>query len=166
MQLVLSLILLTSCSYLGYSLGKFYHIREQFLVDLISFCNALKSEISFSKNGLVETIKNRQSSYRFAFNKVLKGYVKCLEEGAYININLLNHYIDTVYLNEDELQELFRLFDGLGKSDVFHQVELLDQFILVFSHYLKVAQEEKKKYAGLFSKLGFLTGIFLVVILL
>lgn len=166
MQLVLSLILLSACSYLGYSLGKFYQIREQFLVDLISFCNTLKSEISFSKNGLVETIKQKQNAYRSSFAKVLKSYVKCLEEGNFIDLNILSHYIETVYLNDDELQELLRLFDGLGKSDVIHQIELLDQFIIVFSHYLKVAQEEKKKYAGLFSKLGFLTGIFLVVILL
>ena len=166
MQLILSLILLSACSYLGYSFGQYYHLRQQFLQDLITFCQLLKSEIGFSKNSLVEVIKTKSVNYKSSFKQVLKGYVKCLEEEAYIEIETLKKHVHTIYLEEDEQQQLLQFFNALGKSDLTHQIELIDQFLIFFYNFLKNAEQQKKKYAGMFSKLGFLTGIFLVILLL
>lgn len=166
MQLVVSLVLLASCTYLGYSFGQFYLLREQFLLDLITFCQLLKSEIGFSKNSLIEVIKQKSTGYHNAFKQLLKSYVKCLEDEPYIELEILKKHMHSIYLEEEEERQLLQFFNALGKSDVTHQIKLIDEFLIFFYNFLKNAETQKKKYAGMFSKLGFLTGVFLVILLL
>jgi stage III sporulation protein AB len=166
MQLILSLVLLSACSYLGYSFGQYYHLREQFLLDLITFCQHLKSEIGFAKNSLVQIVKNSETHYHPAMKQVLKNYVKCLNNEATIDLETLKKHLHTIYLEEKEHHELLQFFNSLGKTDRAHQLQTIEQFLVFFYNFLNNAEVQKKKYSGMFSKLGFLTGIFLVILLL
>ena len=166
MQFVLSLILLVGCSYLGYGLGHYYTLRHQFITDLITFTNLLKVEISFLKDDLLKIIKEKTTQFSPSFKAVLKGYIKTIEENEMVTMETLKKNISTSYLENAEYHTLLQFFNGLGKTDAISQVEALDKFLLFFYTYLKNASKERQKYAGMFQKLGVLTGIFLVIVLL
>lgn len=165
MQIVLSVIVLFGCSYVGYGLGQYYIMRHQFIGALITFLQVLKVDISYLKDDLIKVIETHKKNCPTSLQTVLKSYLKTLTEQETITVESLKNNIKTPYLEEPEYGTLLQFFESLGKSDVTSQLELLDQFLAFFHRYYKNAETQKKKYAGLFSKLGVLLGIFLMVIL-
>lgn len=166
MQLVLAVILISGCSYLGYGLGNYYHIRKAFIGEVITFLNLLKVEISFLKSSVSSIIKTHLKEFKTPFKQVLKNYLKLVEEIEQIELLELEKSLKSIYLEEIEQQKLNGFFNSLGRTDTITQTKNIETFLVFFHNYLLLAEKQRHKYAGMFSKLGFLTGIFLVILLL
>jgi|AntRauTorcE11897_2_1112592.scaffolds.fasta_scaffold00001_111 stage III sporulation protein AB len=166
MQLILSVIVLIGCSYLGYGLGNHYVKRHRFIADLIAFANHLKVEIAFSKESLKSIINSHINEFSSDFKSVLKTYLKLLKSNDYITIQDLDENINTIYVEGSEKVQMLQFFNNLGKSDCHHQVETIEKFLVYFNSFLKEANVQKHKYTGMLKKLGFLTGVFIVIVIL
>ena len=166
MQFIISVVLLMACSYLGYALGNFYKLREQFLQDLVNFTQILKTEIGFSKEHLLNILKQKKYNFRPQFTSFLKAYTKCLEKEEMLTLEVLKTNVISVYLEEKEQVEVHNLLSFLGTTDSISQMESLSHYLVFFELFLKDANTQKKKYVGAYSKLGFLTGVFIVILLL
>ena len=165
MQILLGFIVLIGCSYLGYGLGNYYVRRHKFIVNLINFANHLKVEISFSKNNLSNIIESHIEESDASFKSVLKGYLGALKTTDYITVEVLKKNINTIYLEENEKEQMLQFFNFLGKSDADNQVEIINKSLNIFNNFLKNSVVEKQKYSGMFKKLGVLIGIFVLIII-
>ena len=166
MQFIISVVLLMACSYLGYAFGNFYKLREQFLQDLVNFTQILRTEIGFSKEHLLNILKQKKYNFRPQFASFLKSYAKCLEKEDIPTLEVIKANVNSIYLDEKEQVEVHNLFSFLGTTDSISQINNLSNYLVFFEMFLKDANKEKKKYVGTYSKLGFLTGVFLVILLL
>ncbi|MDD4211439.1 MAG: stage III sporulation protein AB [Clostridia bacterium] len=166
MEIFLRIIILVGCSYLGYGFGNYFSKRHKFILDLITFTNHLKVEIGFSKNHLGQIITNHTEECGNGFKSVLKGYLKALNSVDYITVERLNEQINTIYLSEQEKNQMLNFFNFLGKSDSYNQLEIIEKSLNIFNNILKTSMEEKRKYGGMSKKLGTLIGAFIVIITL
>lgn len=165
MQIFLGFIVLLGCSYLGFGLGNYYVRRHKFISDLITFANHLKVEISFAKSNLTQIIESHIEESDANFKSVLKGYRNTLKNSDYITVEVLKNNINTIYLEENEKEQMLQFFNFLGKSDADNQVEIINKSLNIFNNFLKTSDSEKQKYSGMYKKLGVLIGIFILVII-
>ena len=166
MQILLYLILVAGCSYIGYGIGNFYVKRYNFLMNLILFANHLKTEINFSHNTLENIVNKHIDNFSVEFKKVLKNYLIVLEESDYVTMSDLTNNLNNIYLEPSEQNEMLQFFSILGTSDASSQIKVIDKFINSFNLFLNEAKIQKEKYGILYKKLGVLVGILLVIIML
>ncbi|KUO50564.1 MAG: hypothetical protein APF76_07910 [Desulfitibacter sp. BRH_c19] len=166
-----SILIIATCSYLGFYFGKQYNARLEQIRKLRSSLKMLETEISYSINPLPEAL--------FKVGSRIKGPVQTLYEHTsdllIKNMGLpmdeiwrtgLNRLAEESSLKKEELDVLDDFGIGLGGSDREEQLKNL----LMVQEQLKViesnAENERNKYERMYKTLGVLAGIALVLILI
>ncbi len=155
MNLVLGVISLIFCTWLGYNLSKKFSKRREFYDDFSSFNYNLINEISFMQNSLpiiIEKYKEK-SSY---FYKSLRDKV----------INKIDVNLDNKIFSNEEIVFFNDYLRGLGKSDKKTQINFLENAKTYLKNISSKTTEEEKKYKSLYIKIGFLIGLIALIILL
>lgn len=166
MQFALGTIILVGCSYVGYGLGTYYVKRHRFLVDLITFASQLKVEIGFANETLSQIVQKHIKEYDAAFTTLLRAYLRLLKRSEYITTKQLKNNLPLHYLEEVEQKQVLQFFNFLGKSDAKNQIEVIEKQLVLFQVMLNSAVEERKKYASIFKKLGFLVGVLILIVMI
>jgi len=161
MNIVLSLVVIVGCSYIGYGVGRYFKTREKIWNDFVNFCEFCDVQIGFFQNKLqsimdkfVET-NSTQKETKKMFKKI----------GTDLQ-NAKNLKIESIFLNDDEKGQLNDFFNALGKSSADNQKNLIGHHKSIFSKYQKDCTESVKKNAPLATKLGFFLGLALAICLL
>lgn len=147
--------------YVGYGLSAYYTNRSKFFKNLELLFEKIKTEIRFSQNKLIEILQSYPTQNKDV-KKVIKNFIKCLEFDLEIkNENLFN---DIKILAEEEKNILCIFFKSLGKFDAFNQTNQLDNQKTELARLHKLAEEEAKKYAPLYLKIGVIAGLVVALI--
>lgn len=154
--MVLLCLVAILCGYVGFGVARYYTNRSKFFKSLELLFDKLKSEISFSQNKLIEIVSSYSCPSADA-NKLIQNFVDCLSFDKPITQN--NLFCGVKILNEEEKAFLEIFFKTLGKFDAFNQTSQLENQKLELFNFYKKADEEAKKYAPLFSKLGVIVGL-------
>ena len=135
----------------GYVLGKNYSNREKFYNELMIFCNMLIANIRFNKNKL---------------NVICEDYANsCSNDmGEYIYNYLNNSMTDISFISKYENKKIKDFFDGLGNFDSNSEIGYIENYKIYFNECYKKSVEENKKYGTLYSKLGLILGLVLVIL--
>lgn len=162
MKIVLISILIGCCTYIGYGISKYYSNRKIFYLDLILLMDKLKLDIAFSK----EKISNIISSYE-PMSKNLKilcqNFVNILEvnqfskDSLFENINILK---------SEEKNTIALFFKTLGRFDLENQANHIVSFQNQIQQYKISTENMCDKYGTIFTKLGFIIGVLLSLLLL
>ncbi|MBR5012961.1 MAG: stage III sporulation protein AB [Clostridia bacterium] len=149
------------CGYIGFGVSRFYTNRSKFFKSLELLFDKLKSEISFSQNKLIEIVSNFDSPSVEA-TKLIKNFVDCLNFDKPISKD--NLFIGIKILHEEEKSFLEVFFKTLGKFDAINQTSQLENQKAELGAFYKKADEEAKRFAPLYSKLGIIVGLVIALV--
>ena len=164
MKLFFCFIIVASFGFVGNSLSNFYKLRKKFFFNLNMFVSDFKLNINFSSKKLLTFIdrflinvndKNfSQLLYNFKLNIIQK---KSFDFDSLFN----NIYI----LNRQEKESIFQLLSKLGRVNVYSQNDFIEKFLIYCNDYYNSSKNDCLMYSSLYTKLGFVFGVLLVIVL-
>ena len=89
-------------------------------------------------------------------------YIKLLG----INVDLYNEFEGITFLTVEERREIAEYFNRLGRSDSDSQTRFYDEMKGRIGSLVKNANDEYRKYADLYVKLGVLIGLAIIIIII
>lgn len=167
MIIFLYIIIISSCSYIGFGIADYYIKREKIFFEMSRFCEKLKADISFLLMPLEEILETAQEEYNTPVMtemiNICKNYIK---QGTSLNSKLLQTSFKSRYIVTEEKTLICNFFSMLGKSDEKTQIENIQNYNLRFKNAENICQKERKKYSPMSKKLGFLFGITICLFML
>lgn len=150
-KFVCLLVIFIGVSYIGISLSINYSKRERFFNELISFCNVLFNNIKFNKSKLKVVIKENLDNYKTELKDYLQNYL----ENKEVKISLLTEY---------ENSKVNEFFVSIGKLDSFGELNNIENYKIIFNEFYNDCKLNNKKYGNLYSKLGVIFALILVIL--
>ncbi len=162
MKIALIIVLIGCCTYIGYGFSKYYSNRKTFYLDLILLMDKLKLDIAFSK----EKISNIISSYE-PMSKSLKtlcqNFVNMLQQNQFNQDSLFENIN---ILKNEEKNTIALFFKTLGRFDLENQANHIVSFQNQIQQYKTLSENMYDKYGTIFTKLGFIVGVLLSLLLI
>ena len=158
----LGLAIVAICSLLGYVLSSKYRQRKQFYVQLRMFNERFLHEISYYKRPLGEFIA--KYTYQGQFDEVLHDFYKQLATQKQRHISF--DFAEYTFLQKEEHVFLEDYFQMIGKGDSSSQKVYFSSMKEEIQKRCTTAETEYKKYGDLYIKLGFLCGLFILVLII
>lgn len=151
LKFICLLIMFAGVSYIGIELGSNYSKKEKFFSELNMFCNMLINNIKFNKNKISVVINDNINNY----SSDLKEYLSCFLNDKLNDLSFINKY---------QNQKIREFFLGLGSFDTSNEINYINNYKILFEEFLSNSKEENKKYGALYSKLGIMVGLILVIL--
>ncbi len=162
MKLFVLVVISCVSIYVGYLCSKKYKVRANFFQAMVYLCQKFDVEINYSR----ERVKNIFLGLDEKQKNKLKGidinYLSFIDKEAPLEKAML--FKDINFLKEEEKDLIFMFFKGLGRSDVDSQSKEIKNFQNRFETLSANANNENKKYGSLSIKLGFIAGLFILVV--
>lgn len=150
MKLFFGIICCLICTVFGVALSDKFVKRNKFFKDFLNFNKKLISEISFGQKKLSDIMKD--FSHDGDFKKAISEFRP-----------------DTVlpkYLKEEEKSLFIDYVNGVGKKDKDTQLKELAEMNVKLTELSVQAEKDLKKYKPLYIKLGFLTGLAILIMVM
>ncbi len=161
MKIFLILILIGLCTYVGYGFAKYYINRALFWKEMNLLLEKLKLEINFTKEKLGLIFVSFETKSK-ELKKLINNFLSCLEQKIFSEEKLFEKI---KILKTEEKDTIGQFFKSLGHFDVSGQTKQIEGFQKAFNSFEKQCDEEKKKYASLYVKLGIIVGALIGLIL-
>ncbi len=152
---MLLLVILIGLTVIGQSFSKRYKDKLLFFKDMNAFCNVLENQIQFQKSSLQTIVTKHEKEFYPHFASALQNYFV-----------LRQPFKEVSCLNQKENAFVKNFFESLGKlntlgekNNILHNKQTIAQFI-------EEKTQECNRYAPLGTKLGFLGGLLVCVLLL
>ncbi len=140
--------------FVGIHLKKQLLIKKNYFSDIYTFCENFKHNLMYKQSKLKEFI----TKFNFTSEELKKDFDNFLQiEGK--NTTL------TLKLNNDENNEVKKLFESLGNVDIQTQLSLIEERKAVMESLSKKYKEKSDKEGKLYIKLGLLFGLCVGVLL-
>ncbi len=149
-------------SFCGYFLAKKYRLRRDFFKQLWEFNERFLSEISYYRRPIQEFIA--VYSYHGEFNELLKDYFTDFDERA-PDERILAETTKYDFLTAEEIRSVEDYFLMLGKGDSSSQNAYFSSVKSALADMKSQAEEKAKKYGDLYVKIGFLCGLFILILI-
>ncbi len=165
MKIVLILTLIFMCGTVGYGLSGVYKQRKKFYEAYAMFLLDLKTDIGFSANKLSEIIQTEKNSLSNKdFSILLDNYLKTIKSEEVLTKESL--FLNIKLLNDQEKNDIYSFFKGLGKTDIYNQIETIKNRYEATKNYCDKLTKECEKYCPLYTKLSILVGLFMALIII
>lgn len=165
MKIILILLLVVLCGFVGFGISLGYMQRKKFFYAYQIFLQGLKTDISFSAKKLFTIIEEAKKNYSNKdFIQLLDNYIQSINEENELTKQEL--FKNVKILTEQEKDDLYIFFKGLGKTDIFNQVDTIKNKIETTKITYEKVKKECEKYCPLYTKLGILAGLFLALLLI
>lgn len=146
------------CVLLAYKLSEKYRIRQKFYGDFYLFNKRMCDEMNFTRNTLLSVFSSFSADA--PFQAVLNAYRTDLTERKGFSCEGL------WFLSEDEKHSAEEYFAALGKTDAQTQLNFLRAYDATLRTCSESATADKKKYVKMYIKLGLLTGVAVLILLI
>lgn len=149
-------------SFCGYALAGKYRRKKMFFAQFASFNERFLAELAYYRR----PIKNFISEYAYQgeFCVLLEDYVATLNPESDTDVFLLGE--DFTFLNKDERRITQEYFLTLGRGDSASQKGYFSSMKPRLDVLREESANECKRYADLYVKLGFLCGLFILILIL
>ena len=148
-------------SFCGHLLAKKYRQRKQFFKQIWEFNERFLSEISYARRPLKEFIK--AYTYEGEFEDALNEFYAYLKENPITPSFLEGEKF--AFLKKEELQLLGNYFFMLGKGDSASQKGYFSSIKDTLKKLQSEAEIDTKRYGDLYVKIGFLCGLFALILI-
>ena len=138
--------------FIAYKLSDKYSLRRKYFQEFSEFHSKLLSEVSFSKNSVIYILDNTSEG---VFKKNASRLIKKNNDEKLPD-----------YLTSAEKDFLKNYFYNVGKTDSSSQIKFLNSVNSKIAENLTKAEKDEKSYRKLYLKLGFLTGLALLIIII
>ncbi len=158
----LGVIIVAFTSFCGYFLAKKYRQRKNFFKQLREFNERFLSEIAYYRRPVREFASSY--AYQGEFGGLLQDYFSALDERSHTE-KILSETDKYSFLTEEERRTVQDYFLMLGKGDSASQRGYFSSVRDRLSSMQNEAEDAAKKYGDLYVKLGFLCGLFILVLI-
>lgn len=149
----------------GISVGVGVYVKMQnqakikFKLDILNFCDYVKTQIGFAQMSLKQIVLNYASNATVELKQMLNEYAEGL--GNSKEFSIYNKELTT-----DEVAVLQSLFNELGKSDVKRQLELCENSKKLLINGYEDYKNKKQKAGDLGLKLSVCAGLLIAILLI
>ena len=163
LKFMVGIAIVAFSSFCGYRLTGKYRRKKQFFKHFSTFNSRFLEELSYSRRPLGEILS--KNMYSGEFQLLLYAFATYLKERDKEFFLTLNEEVFS-FLSEDEKMEICDYFLTLGKGDSRTQKEYFSSMKgRVETRFLE-AEERCKRYTDLYIKLGFLCGLFILILII
>ncbi len=159
-KLFFGIIIVIACTFCGYLFSAKYRRRKQFFAQFFEFNERFINEISYYRRPLKECISHY--AYKGEFSQLLDTFFWVIENKE--TIALFEDKSEFSFLKQDEQRSIEDYFRMLGKGDSASQKIYFGARKEELQKWQSEAVITCKKYANLYIKLGFLFGLFLLIL--
>ena len=163
LKFIVGIAIVAFSSFCGYMLAGKYRKKKEFFVQFALFNERFIAELSYYKRPIKEF--SSQYNYKGEFEILLQEFLNTLSSHDYL-FNEWTLSSQFFFLNEDEKRILSEYFITLGRSDTQSQ----KNYFFTAKDRLNSMRDEAEKtctrYADLYVKLGFLCGLFILILIL
>ncbi len=163
LKFFIGIIVVAFCSFCGYLFSKKYRQRKLFFHEFKEFNERFLSEISYYRRPVREFIS--AYSYQGEFGQLLNDYFSSSEDGEQRE-NILKETDKYDFLKSEEKKEIQEYFFMLGRGDSSSQKSYFSSRREKLSLWGKNADSDAKRYGDLYLKLGFLCGLFILLLII
>ena len=153
-KLLIGLILLVLCVFIGREYAKRYSLRKKFYYDLNNFNHYLINEITFTKNTIPNILKDKGNQDSALYKKLRLYFIEKKE------------ITDCKVLSKDENEFFLDYLKKVSKVDMQSQVNYVNSMSSYLSKKLNESIEQEKKQKPLCIKLSFMIGLVLLILVL
>ncbi len=153
-KILLCVLLVLFSTFVAYLLTKKFKVKRDFYYDFYLFNDRLINEVSFIKTPLIDFCK--KYDYGSDFTKVID---------RFLNEDELNLFDNNRLLKKEEKKFIEDYFSMLGKSDAMSQKNYLLSTKQEIENTKQMAERDCTRYCSLYLKLGFLFGLFLIILI-
>ncbi len=165
-----SIIVIMSCSFLGYILSRDCSKRPQQLRELQSLLQMFENQISYLSDVLAEAFE-RISRVGGETGVFFKTASELLKEGSATNAceawkQAVGQCIKMTTLNKEDEEILLSFGRSLGSTDLDGQIKNIRLTLGQLDLQEKKAEESRKKNESMYRSLGIIGGIAVVIVLM
>lgn len=161
--MILSVAIVVFTSFCGYLCAKKYRRKKLFYTQLNEFNERFLNEVSYYRRPLADFVG--KYSYKGEFAQLLNDFFARIQHGE-ITMGFVYSNDETDFLQQEEKGEIDDYFQMLGKGDSASQKAFFSSQKEVLRTRLKSAEDTYKRYGDLYIKLGFLCGLFIVILII
>ena len=164
MTIILVIIIIFCFGLIGYKLSTFYINRKKFFSSMQVLMSNLELDVSFSQDKLKNLIKkNSENVSSKELNVLCENVFGLLDKKQKIDYEIFN---EIKILKKEEKDIIFSFFSSLGRFDASSQSKEIKMYQNKIDELYDVSNDECKKYASLFIKLGIIFGILVCLLII
>lgn len=165
-----AVLLLFSCSGLGFLKSRQYQGRVMQLEELIHITGFLKGEISFAVSTLPEAMERISEKTEAPFAEFLYVLAERMrmysgENFSHILDELIKEKLKASFLEKEDLDEFYQAVCNLGYLDKEMQIHILEQYRKEQEEKIRRLRMQLPEKMKLCRSLGIMAGIFLIILL-
>ena len=164
-KLIISVLIVYICTYLGIYKAKSYEIREKELKNLKNAFSFFRSKIEFTYEPIKDIFTQISKVIYDSKNNVFLKYVEYLEKETTENawIMAVENGMHNIKKEDKEILKMFgKLLGKTDKNGQISEIELTQEFL---EKQIENAEFEKNKNSKLYKSLGTLLGVGIIIIL-
>ena len=150
-------------SFCGYLFARKYRQRNDFFSQFKEFNERFLSEISYYRRPIREFMG--AYSYRGEFQEFLQAYNMQIEEQGYKEGGFMDME-EYSFLTNEEKRMIKDYFLMLGRGDSSSQKSYFSSVKIGIDKLQVEAEIQRKRYGDLYIKLGFLCGLFILILII
>ena len=144
----------------GYVFAKKYRQRRLFFTQFYQFNQRFLNEIAYYRRPIKEFFATY--SYKGEFNDFLKEFYENLDARSH---SIGEYLLGFTFLKKEDRTVIEDYFYMIGKGDSFSQNAYFSSVKEKLFSLQKEAEESNKKHGDLYVKMGFLVGIFILILI-
>ncbi|EOC99761.1 stage III sporulation protein SpoIIIAB [Caldisalinibacter kiritimatiensis] len=170
LKIVASLMIISSCTLIGYFLGMTYSKRVENLILLQNCIRILETEIVYSATPLPEAFNNvylkGNKKVSYVFNDIKKYLIQNKDATVFdVFVSVSKTLSDELHLKKEDIEIILSLGRVIGNSDRLDQQKHFKMIHTQLENQCKEAEESKKKNEKLYKNLGVMSGLAITIIL-
>ncbi len=159
MKLIICLLLIAACIYLGISLSTAINKKKRFWEDLVKLCEVLTASISFGQKKLREILLEYKQICGNSCSQLIDNFLFNENNKFPFEVN-----IKGIIFSIEEENLLKEFFDKIGELDAYNEIIKINNYKLRFDDYLKQQSEKSIKLSPLLIKLSIIFGIIVCIV--
>ena len=164
MTIIFMLIIIFCFTILGYKMASYYINRKKFFSGLQILLSGIEADVTFTQDKLKYVIqRNSNAISSKELNLMCNMIFETLDKKQKIQSDLFE---DIKILKKEEKELLLKIFGNLGRFDVVSLGIELKTYQNKVKEKCNESNEECKKYAGLFIKLGIIVGLLVCLLII
>ncbi len=164
LDLVFGGILCALCTYLGMVAKQYYDKRYAYLKDFADFLSVLLDNMTYTKDNIVYVIEKYTGQNKGQFCKDINEYASIVKSGS-VDAKDISDIFACKYLKKTEKAYISTFFSTLGTMDYDSQLARTKLSLAESEKLRDKAYKDSKSTGVMFSKLGLLLGIAIMIIL-
>ena len=164
LDLVFGGVLCFISTYVGINVKQYYDKRYYYLRDFREFAIALEDNLTYAKDNIATVADKYLQNNKGGFAKCLEEYSEEIKHGNKNN-ETTDGIFNAKYLKKGERNFIREFFRTLGTLDYDSQLSRIKLTLKESEHLSEKALKDSKTTGVMFSKLGLLIGIALMIIL-